>query len=165
MPKQMWNCTHWLFCSWLSCEASHCARQKWLVINFQSLMALLSAPGSWINKNLIAPPQSLESYPTEWHFQHHQRYNWLILGPGRQKTPSKGSLISFLWAKHWYSLNHAVQWIIITAQLNWTHCCFCLLIDSCHVRARHSKRPIIIHLCGILFIGHSLLMITISKDL
>lgn len=69
------------------------------------------------------PPQSLESYPTEWHFQHHQWYNRLILGPKRQKTPSEESLISFLWAKHCYSLNHAVQWIIITAQLNCTHCC------------------------------------------
>lgn len=71
----------------------------------------------------FSPPQSLESYPTEWHFQNHQWYNWLILGPERQITPSEESLISFLWAKHYYSLNPAVRWIIITAQLNWTHCC------------------------------------------
>lgn len=70
-----------------------------------------------------SPPQSLESYPTEWHFEHHQWYNWLILGPERQKSLSEESLISFLWAKHYYSLNHAVQWIIITAQFNWTYCC------------------------------------------
>lgn len=77
------------------------------------------------------PPQSLESYPTEWHFQHHQWYNWLILEPERQKTPSEESLISFLWAKHYYSLNHTVQWIIITDQLNWTLCCrACKLVSS-----------------------------------
>lgn len=110
------------FCSWLNSRASCCAWQKWLVINFQSLMALLSAPGLWINKNLIFPPQSLESYPTERHFQRHQRHNWLILGPERQSAPLEESLISSLRPKQSYSPIHAVQWLIITAQLNWTHC-------------------------------------------
>lgn len=68
------------------------------------------------------PSHTLESYPTEWHFHHHQRYNWLILGPEEQRTPSSESLISFLWAKYCNYLNYSIQWIIITVQLNWTHC-------------------------------------------
>lgn len=86
------------FCSWLNCEVSRRAPQKWLVINFQSLMALLSAPGSWLKQKLHFPPQSLESYPTEWHFEPHQRYNWLILGPERhrKKTSSPKNAWSVL---------------------------------------------------------------------
>lgn len=111
------------FCSWLNCETSCCALQKWLVINFQSLMALLSAPGSWINKNLIAPLNHLKVIPLSGTFNIiSDTTGWFWDLSGR-KTPSEGSLISFPQAKQCPSLNQAVQWIIITARLNWTHCC------------------------------------------
>lgn len=51
------------FSSWLTSAATRRARQKSLVINFQSLMVLLSAPGYWINKNLIAPLNHLKVIP------------------------------------------------------------------------------------------------------
>lgn len=86
-------------------------------------MALLSAPGSWINKNLIAPLNHLKVIPLSGTFNiisDTTGWFWDLSGG---KTPSEGSLISFPQAKQCPSLNQAVQWIIITARLNWTHCC------------------------------------------
>lgn len=110
------------FCSWLNCEAPRCAQQKWLVINFQSLMAPLSAPGSWINKNLIAPLNHLKVIPLSGTCSIISDTTGWFLDPRGRKLPRRKAWSASFWAKHCYSLNHAVQWIIITAQLNWTHC-------------------------------------------
>lgn len=70
------------------------------------------------------PPQSLESYPTESHFQRHQWHNRLIFGSlATERSSRKESLISILGPERCHSSIHAVQRLIITAQLNWAHCC------------------------------------------
>lgn len=65
------------------------------------ISALVSAPGSLLNrkkKNATPPthPQSLESYPAEWHFHHHhQWYNGLILGPRGEENSLRWKLDQF----------------------------------------------------------------------
>lgn len=120
------------------------------------ISTLVSAPGSWINRgggNATPPthPQSLESYPAEWHFHHHhQWYNRLILGPRGEESslrwkldqspPPPGAKHRCLWGGGGW-----VQWIIITAQLigfivSRKASPVCLLTDLCHVRTGCSEK-------------------------